>query len=67
MTQHEVKCTPNNQCKCIVLNEKQGMLLREMQNFFKWQMQSFLYEVLTNTSLRKPKASTMQDAKCNDA
>ena len=35
MTQHEVKCTPNNQCKCIVLNEKQGMILREMQNFLQ--------------------------------
>ena len=33
MTQHEVKCTPNNQCKCTVSNEKWGMLLREMQNF----------------------------------
>ena len=35
MTQHEVKCTPNNQCKCIVSNEKQGMLLCEMQNFLQ--------------------------------
>ena len=33
MMQHEVKCTPNNQCKCIVSNEKKGMLLRGMQNF----------------------------------
>ena len=32
MTQHEVKCTPNNQCKCIVSNEKWGMLLHEIQN-----------------------------------
>ena len=30
-------------------------------------MQSFLYESLTNTSLRKSSASTMQNAKCNDA
>ena len=67
MTQHEVKCTPNNQCKCIVLNEKQGMLLGEMKNLFKWQMQSFLYESVINTSLSKPSASTMQNAKCNDA
>ena len=35
--------------------------------FFKWQMQSFLYEGLTNTSLSKPSASSMQNAKCNDA
>ena len=30
-------------------------------------MQSFLYEILTNTSLGKSSASTMQNAKCNDA
>ena len=32
MTQHEVKCTPNNQCKFIVSNEKKGMLLCVMKN-----------------------------------
>ena len=33
MMQHEVKCTPNNQCKCTMSNEKWGMLLHEVQNF----------------------------------
>ena len=35
MMQHEVKCTPNNQCKCNVSNEKQGMLPHEVQNFIQ--------------------------------
>ena len=67
MTQQEVKCTPNNQCKCNVSNEKWGMLLREMKNFLQMKMKSFLYENLTNTSSSKPSASTMQNAKCNNA
>ena len=49
MTQHEVKCTPNNQCKCIVSMKTGYATTWNAQFFFKWWMKIFLYEVLTST------------------
>ena len=49
MTQHEVKCTPNNQCKCIVSMKTGYVTTWNAQFFFKRWMQAFLYEILTNT------------------
>ena len=48
MMQHEVKCTPNNQCKCIVSMKIGYATTWNAKFFFKWLMQAFLYEILTN-------------------
>ena len=49
MTQHEGKCTPNNQYKSVVSMKTGYATTWNAQLFFKLWMQAFLYEVLTNT------------------
>ena len=64
MMQHEVKCTPNNQCKCIV-SMKTGYATMWNAQFSSNDKSKLSYMKSWLIFQRKSSTSTMQNAKCN--